>query len=309
MDATLTVIGGKTSKPTIKVKKLPAVIGRGKGIWLTIAHPMVSRRHCELFEKGGVLIVRDLGSLNGTLVSGRRIKESPLPPGGEFSIGPLSFRVQYQFKGDQKSLPATVWAEPAAAEAAAEAEPDFEDVDDTSPVPPKTAKPVKTATPRKAAHKGDADEISFFEELGLDNDADEPAVNQQLATTRSVSQPGEAAAAETPRPGAIKPAPSPLHRRLWPAPRRRRPEGGGRKQRLNPAWCRHPACPEKRRRDACTTGACTEFCAQRNDCAAGGDSPIFADTKVGTVPTTRLLTVPATPALPRRRRPPLRPLV
>ena len=30
--------------------------------------------------------------------------------------------------------------------------------------------------------------------------------------------------------------------------------------------------------------ACTEFCAQRNKCAAEGDSPIFADTKIGTVP-------------------------
>ena len=31
-------------------------------------------------------------------------------------------------------------------------------------------------------------------------------------------------------------------------------------------------------------GACTEFCAQRDNCAMDGDSPIFADTKIGTVP-------------------------
>ena len=30
--------------------------------------------------------------------------------------------------------------------------------------------------------------------------------------------------------------------------------------------------------------ACTELCAQRNNCAVEGDSPIFADTKIGTVP-------------------------
>jgi hypothetical protein len=203
MEATLTVIGGKTSKRTIILKKLPAVIGRGQEARLTIAHPMVSRRHCELFEKGGLLMVRDLGSLNGTVVAGRRIKESPLPPGGEFSIGPLSFRAQYQYGGDQKSLPATIWAEPApdSAEPAAEV-PDFEDVNDTSPAPPKRAKTAK------AAKKDDDEEVSFFEELGLD-DSDEPANNKQLATTRSVSKADEKAAAETPRPGSTRPAGKP----------------------------------------------------------------------------------------------------
>ena len=33
--------------------------------------------------------------------------------------------------------------------------------------------------------------------------------------------------------------------------------------------------------------ACTEFCAQRNNGAAEGDGPIFADTKIGTVPRQR----------------------
>ena len=33
--------------------------------------------------------------------------------------------------------------------------------------------------------------------------------------------------------------------------------------------------------------ACTEFCAQRSNCAVEGDSPIFADTKIGTVPRGR----------------------
>ncbi len=204
MEATLTVIGGKTSKRTITLRKLPTVIGRGKEARLTIAHPMVSRRHCELSEKGGLLMVRDLGSLNGTLVGGRRIKEAPLPPGGEFSIGPLSFCAQYQYDGDRKSLPPTVWAEPAAAGAAPAAEemPDFEDINDTSPVPPKAAQPAK------AAKKHDHEEVSFFEELGLD-DSEAPAGGKELAMARSGSKPGEKAAAQTLRPGSVKPAVKP----------------------------------------------------------------------------------------------------
>ncbi len=205
MEATLTVIGGKTSKRTITLRKLPAVIGRGKEARLTIAHPMVSRRHCELTEKGGLLLVRDLGSMNGTLVGGRRIKEAPLPPGGEFSIGPLSFRAQYQYDGDRNSLPATVWAEPAAASPAPPAEevPDFEDIDDTSPVPQKAAKTAKAAK-----RKDDDDGVSFFEELGLD-ESDEPAGGKELATARAGSKPDEKATAQTPRPGSIKPAGKP----------------------------------------------------------------------------------------------------
>jgi predicted component of type VI protein secretion system len=210
MEATLTVIGGKTSKQTITLKKLPAVIGRGKEAKLSIAHPMISRRHCELFEKGGLLMVRDLGSLNGTRVAGRRIKEAPVPPGGEFSIGPLSFSAEYQFPGDRKALPAVIWAEPAAGAAATEEEPDFEDIDDTSPVPPaatKAPKPPKAANAAnaaKAAKRHDDDEVSFFEELGLD-DSDGPASDKQLATTESVSKPSNKAAGATPQRASARP--------------------------------------------------------------------------------------------------------
>ena len=55
-------------------------------------------------------MLRDLGSLNGTMVGGRRVKEAPLPPQAEFTIGPLTFRAEYQYEGDLSKLPAPVWA-------------------------------------------------------------------------------------------------------------------------------------------------------------------------------------------------------
>lgn len=107
MDAELIVVGGKASKRTIKLK-LPMIIGRGHHARLKIAHPMVSRRHVELFEREGLLMVRDLGSLNGTHIDGQRIQEAPLPPEAEFSIGPLTFKAQYRYQGDLTKLPAAI---------------------------------------------------------------------------------------------------------------------------------------------------------------------------------------------------------
>jgi predicted component of type VI protein secretion system len=107
MDATLLVVGGKTSKKQVALK-LPTVIGRSRSAGLTIAHPMISRKHCELFANDGALMVRDLDSLNGTLVGGRRVKKAALPPDAEFTVGPITFRVQYEYSGDPAKLPPPV---------------------------------------------------------------------------------------------------------------------------------------------------------------------------------------------------------
>ncbi|MGD0899118.1 MAG: FHA domain-containing protein, partial [Thermoguttaceae bacterium] len=72
---------------------------------LTVPHPLISRRHCELFEQNGLLMLRDLGSLNGTLIGGRRVALSPLPPGAKFTVGPVTFQADYQYEGDLAALP------------------------------------------------------------------------------------------------------------------------------------------------------------------------------------------------------------
>ncbi len=99
MEVRLTIVGGKANRKVVTLQ-LPAIIGRSREANLTIAHPMVSRRHCELFEMQGLVRIRDLGSLNGTLVGGKEITEAPLRPNDEFSIGPLTFRVEYDYGGD-----------------------------------------------------------------------------------------------------------------------------------------------------------------------------------------------------------------
>lgn len=105
MDVNLFVVGGKANKSSVALK-LPTVVGRSREADLTVSHPMISRRHCEIFEAGGLLKIRDLGSLNGTLVAGRRITEATLRPGDEFTVGPLTFRADYEHRGALDVLPA-----------------------------------------------------------------------------------------------------------------------------------------------------------------------------------------------------------
>lgn len=99
MLATLIVVGGKATKGKVPLD-LPMVIGRSRSADLTVAHPMVSRRHCEIYDSSGLLMVRDLDSLNGTLVAGRKISEAALRPNDEFSVGPLTFRVDYEYSAE-----------------------------------------------------------------------------------------------------------------------------------------------------------------------------------------------------------------
>jgi predicted component of type VI protein secretion system len=104
MNAILLVVAGNTTKSKVALK-LPCVLGRSREADVTVPHPLISRRHCELSEADGLLMLRDLVSLNGTMIGGRRITSAPLLPDAEFTIGPLTFRVVYDYGGDLESLP------------------------------------------------------------------------------------------------------------------------------------------------------------------------------------------------------------
>lgn len=74
---------------------LPCVIGRARQCGVAIVHPVVSRRHCEIYEENNQVWVRDLGSLNGTVFQGMRIGRGvQLPYGSVFSIGRLFFLIE-----------------------------------------------------------------------------------------------------------------------------------------------------------------------------------------------------------------------
>ena len=96
MDAKLVVVGGEARVTEIELN-LPLTVGRGRNSGLALPHPLVSRKHCEIYEEEGKIVVNDLGSLNGTFVGDRRINEPTfLMPGELLTIGTVTFRAVYQ---------------------------------------------------------------------------------------------------------------------------------------------------------------------------------------------------------------------
>lgn len=149
VQARLTVVGGKASKRTVALQ-LPTSIGRSRDAGLTVAHPQISRKHCELLESDGFVVIRDVGSLNGTYVDNKRIKEAPLQPDATFTIGPLTFRIQYELDGKRGPLPPIIPDEKKSAATVTFSE--------TRPVAPDPAKAENEAAAQKSSPAEDADD-------------------------------------------------------------------------------------------------------------------------------------------------------
>lgn len=75
------------------VRKDRIVIGRKNSCGLRIPLPAISRQHCEIVVTGDGVMVKDLGSSNGTYHNSIRVQESELTAGDEVSVGPVVFTV------------------------------------------------------------------------------------------------------------------------------------------------------------------------------------------------------------------------
>jgi hypothetical protein len=72
----------------------PLRIGRDPASGLRLSHETVSRVHAELIRQGGLWVLRDLGSTNGTSVNGRRvIGAAVVQDGDQVSFGRMAFRL------------------------------------------------------------------------------------------------------------------------------------------------------------------------------------------------------------------------
>ncbi len=75
----------------------PLVIGRAQEADIHVTDIWASRRHCELDDQDGHLVLRDLNSRHGTLVNGRPVERSAeLSPGDEIAIGLTKFTVHWK---------------------------------------------------------------------------------------------------------------------------------------------------------------------------------------------------------------------
>src|SRR5262245_57453034 len=94
MDAKLVVAKGKTDVREIALDGESTIIGRRNDCSLRIPSPLVSRQHCVLKRAENRLLVKDLGSSNGTFVNGAKVKQKELKSGDTLGVGPITFIVQ-----------------------------------------------------------------------------------------------------------------------------------------------------------------------------------------------------------------------
>lgn len=72
------------------------VVGREAGLTIAlVGESTVSRRHAEIVRTGDSVVVRDVGSTNGTFVNGARLNgDQPLRPGDRVQFGSVGFEVK-----------------------------------------------------------------------------------------------------------------------------------------------------------------------------------------------------------------------
>ncbi len=116
MEVKLIVATGKSAGKEIPVAGPKFLIGRSEDCHMRPTSDQVSRHHCVLLIEGGDVLIRDLGSKNGTLVNGERVRtERELKMGDRISIGPLEFEVRLIVDVGGKKRPKVKSIEEAAA--------------------------------------------------------------------------------------------------------------------------------------------------------------------------------------------------
>jgi pSer/pThr/pTyr-binding forkhead associated (FHA) protein len=185
MDFQLVVLRGRSATTALKLSDGVTTAGRHDDCQLRIKSSEVSRRHCQFFEKNGMLLVKDLGSSNGTFLNGKKIEgQRVLEPGDELTVGPVKLRIE------KIGQPATAKVAPVTA----------------GPKPGDTAVPTPTVTPGAAS---DEFEIDFDDEPVADPEektvAIKPAAKPTLSPSPSAAKPAAGAPAAAAVPESSEP--------------------------------------------------------------------------------------------------------
>src|SRR5688572_22112998 len=77
----------------IDIVKDLTLVGRKEDCDVRLDHKSVSKMHCVLVKTDGLLLLRNLGSTNGTRVNGQRVRRAALLPNDQVTIAHLRFRV------------------------------------------------------------------------------------------------------------------------------------------------------------------------------------------------------------------------
>lgn len=84
----LVVTEGALAGTTISLSDVPVTLGRADDSTLVLTDDYASTRHARLVPSDGAWLVEDLGSTNGTYLSGSKVvRPTPVPIGQQIRIG------------------------------------------------------------------------------------------------------------------------------------------------------------------------------------------------------------------------------
>src|SRR5262245_60860163 len=79
----------------VEVAKEMMLSGLQEDCDLRLDHKSGSKMHCVLVKTDGVVLLRDLGSTNGTRVNGTRVRRAALLPNDKLSVANFHFRIVF----------------------------------------------------------------------------------------------------------------------------------------------------------------------------------------------------------------------
>jgi len=89
-----------------------ATVGRAPGCAIVLHGDYVSAHHARLFERGGRVWVEDLGSTNGTLLNGRRVRRpAAMRAGDRLKIGDIVLGLRLEAAIGPVAAGAAGWAD------------------------------------------------------------------------------------------------------------------------------------------------------------------------------------------------------
>jgi pSer/pThr/pTyr-binding forkhead associated (FHA) protein len=104
MPARLVSLSGQ---PHITLEGVLIVVGRHQHCDVRISSTRISRKHCCLAIDGDAVVVRDLGSTNGTMINGSLVDVGVMHNGDELSLAHLRYRLEFFRSPGDTAPPAT----------------------------------------------------------------------------------------------------------------------------------------------------------------------------------------------------------
>ncbi len=92
--------------PSIDLIKDLTLLGRDEDCDTRLDHKSVSKVHCVIVKTDGLLLLRDLGSTNGTRVNGQRVRRAALLPNDTLAVANLKFQVKFGIELEKMEQPA-----------------------------------------------------------------------------------------------------------------------------------------------------------------------------------------------------------